>query len=94
MGIILSNHDEGVRMKNGRCPRCSSGSIRKQQNGLHADGWKMRLHVWMNKDEERLTDVVTYLCVFCGYFENYLLDRENLSFAARRWTKVERTEGD
>lgn len=75
-------------MKDGRCPRCGSVNVRKQCNGLHADGWKMRMPLWPNRVDE-VTDVVTYLCVSCGYFENYVLGKGRLSQAAQRWVRVE-----
>ena len=74
-------------MKEGKCPRCGSIQVRKQQNGLQG-GAEMKTAVWNDKYVTEPANIVTYLCIYCGYFENYLLDRALLSKATQKWTQV------
>jgi hypothetical protein len=50
-------------------------------------GWVLTSTAWEATHTEDV-EVFTYLCVYCGYFENYLLDREKLSLIASKWTRV------
>ena len=75
-------------MKDGTCPRCRKLQVRRKHNGLKADRWRITGSSWNQETGDEGADVVTYLCVNCGYFENYLIDRDLLSQAARIWTRI------
>jgi len=72
------------------CPNCQSHNIYAIRNGIGND-FKVKVHQdgdWMVATE----DWETHLCTDCGYYENYLLNREWLDKirmgAWRNWRKV------
>jgi len=74
-------------MLNGRCPRCGSNEIYRSTNGI--TGKEKGVFVktgFMNP----ATNKVTYLCTGCGYWEDYLPNREVLDKVktSKRWEKV------
>ncbi len=72
-------------MRNGKCPKCGSTTIHSQANGLLFAGRNEYIHLGM---AHYPTDIVSFLCVSCGYFENYLSDPKKLAEAAQQWPKV------
>jgi hypothetical protein len=74
-------------MKNGLCPRCRTAHVHARPNGLERLEWQLGTSSWQQRHSQP-AEVITFLCVLCGYFENYLLDRDQLSLAARKWPRV------
>ena len=77
-------------MKNGKCPKCNSTNVFKNQRGMNwgNSGW---VELWFGSLEERTneySDCDSYICTDCGYFENYLLDKEVLQKVQSKWTRV------
>lgn len=68
-------------MKNNQCPNCGSTRIYISQNGGGiGDGYQINVHS-SQYDSQMMVPTLewqTHLCVECGYFENYLLDKEML----------------
>ena len=74
-------------MKDGKCPKCGSADVRSSA------GVKNRL------DEEhgiqigggllpRTARIENYVCISCGYVENYILDQKKLRMIAERWPRA------
>jgi hypothetical protein len=55
-----------------KCPRCMSDDVFVSRHGV---GWDMTLRVEMN-GMTGTKNWVTYLCTDCGYFENYVTEKE------------------
>lgn len=78
-------------MKNGKCPKCNSTNVFMNRSGVEwADegGW---ISIWMGSPNERLgkqSYYDSYICVDCGYFENFILDKDILQEVQTKWTKV------
>ncbi len=52
-------------------------------------GWMMLKNLtWGKFKSWGGTSMDIYLCVDCGYFENYVPDKDDLSKAAKIWDKV------
>ena len=84
-------------MRSGKCPKCESieiyRCILKIGGGI---GWGDEyncLRVKARWGGETSNKWETYLCGSCGYFENYILDREILDEVIRdprsQWVKYE-----
>ena len=77
-------------MKNGKCPKCNSSNVFKNENGLYW-GEHLWVDVWFGtfregSNEQSNCDV--YICTDCGYFEHYLLDKDVLQKVRSQWTRV------
>ena len=76
-------------MKSGKCPKCNSSNVYQQSDGIRPrEDWVMLSSHWGKMPVLNPTKIDTYLCVDCGYFENYVPDKDNLSKAAKIWDKV------
>ncbi|MCP4542728.1 MAG: hypothetical protein GY832_36865 [Chloroflexi bacterium] len=76
-------------MNRGECPKCGSSNIYKQSDGIRPrDEWVMLDSHWGKLEVRNPTPVDTYLCIDCGYFENYVTDKDKLSKVAQIWDKV------
>jgi hypothetical protein len=66
-------------MKNGQCPKCDSREIYASADGGGiGDGFNLLVLT----QEESMTSTrqwQTFLCVSCGYYENYLLDEDKIA---------------
>ncbi|MCB9111945.1 MAG: hypothetical protein H6634_11935 [Anaerolineales bacterium] len=64
-------------MKTGTCPNCGSESIviSKEGGGI---GYGARIYIKLGWAMSTTPAWTTYLCVDCGYFENYIMDKEKL----------------
>jgi len=70
-------------MRNGKCSKCGSTTVYMQANGLG----NTREHINLGGIHYP-TEVVTFLCGSCGYYENYLSDVKKLAEATQKWPKV------
>jgi len=76
-------------MKNGKCIKCGATTVYTQPNGI---AWENQAGVyvkglaWLAKPHP----VDTYVCTQCGYFENYLPDKNILQKITEsdKWKKV------
>ena len=78
-------------MKNGQCPRCGSTNVYTRQNGIKSQGdwWGLTTTPPGSTFTVYLrSDVDTYLCTSCGYFENYVLDEGKLAEVPQKWNKA------
>jgi hypothetical protein len=77
-------------MKNGKCPKCNSTNVFMNRKGIEwGGGWW--LEIWMgnlNERSSRQSDYDSYICADCGFFENYILDKNVLNEVQTKWTKV------
>jgi len=65
-------------MKNGKCPKCNSTNVFKNQRGLDW-GKSAWVEIWFGNPEDRTnaySDYDSYICTDCGYFENYVLKKK------------------
>jgi predicted nucleic-acid-binding Zn-ribbon protein len=78
-------------MKNGKCPKCDSTNVFMNRSGVEwgdEGGW---IDVWIGSPDSRSgkqSEYDSYICVDCGYFENYILDRDILHEVQTKWTRV------
>ena len=80
-------------MRKGICPKCGSTEIYHfcmphVGGGL---GWERYLNIKVQWGEKATLNWDTFLCTNCGYFENYLNDRELLESVKNpenQWVKV------
>ena len=71
-------------MRNGTCQKCGSASICSQTNGV---GGRNGIAVSIGFSLES-TEVTSFVCTTCGYFENYFTDQKQLSNVKEKWQKV------
>lgn len=65
-------------MKNGQCPKCNSREVYASVDGGGiGDGFS--LHVLDGGSMAPTRQWQTFLCVTCGYYENYLLDEVKIA---------------
>jgi hypothetical protein len=78
-------------MKDGKCPKCSSTNIYTNRRGIDWGSKSQWLEIWFGTPDSRINawaDFDSYVCIDCGYFENYILDREALSEIQTKWKKI------
>ncbi len=73
-------------MENGICKNCNSQNIYKSVNGI-ISGDK-QVYVRNLSIFSSGTNKITFVCTDCGYYENYLEDKEILKKIASKWEKV------
>lgn len=81
-------------MRKGVCPKCGSTEIYHSYiphvgGGI---GWERYLIIKVQWGETATLDWDSYLCANCGYFENYIIDKEILNKTIKdpknTWEKV------
>jgi hypothetical protein len=78
-------------MKNGQCPKCHSTNIFKNVNGIDWGNEGSGIGIWIGSINSRSiawSDCDSYICADCGYFENYILDKDVLQKVQAKWKKV------
>jgi transposase-like protein len=65
----------GEAMKKGRCPKCNSTNVRKQPK-LSREAVSVGL---------RTLPLDRYVCVTCGYTEQFVADADKLRFVEEKW---------
>jgi predicted nucleic-acid-binding Zn-ribbon protein len=73
-------------MKNGTCPKCNSSNVFKKIKGVSFGSYPIRVNTGGMMVGG--TEFDSYVCVDCGYFENYILDTVKLEEVKNKWTKV------
>lgn len=73
-------------MKDGVCPKCASSEIRipPPQEGFIYMEKTLSVPQW-----KPLPGVQVYICIQCGYFEEYLENLERLAYLAVHWNRVD-----
>ena len=70
-------------MRDGKCPKCSSTTVYTKQGGVGDT------HIHVHTTFVSLpVEVVSYVCTTCGYFENYITNRDKLDDVAKKWEQV------
>jgi hypothetical protein len=62
-------------MKNGKCPHCGSSEVYVSQDGGGV-GEGFQIYVRIGDAMKPIRNGETQLCTSCGYFENYVLNRD------------------
>ena len=73
-------------MKNGQCRACASCEIRSNRNRKFPALNTITLTV--GSSVARYASLDTYVCVTCGYVENYVTSREDLEYIRDNWKPV------
>jgi hypothetical protein len=79
-------------MRNGQCPNCQSIDVYVSADGAGiGEGFALRIRIGDGMLPTKKW--ATYLCVSCGYFENYITDAEKIARivqdpAAAGWDRV------
>jgi hypothetical protein len=76
-------------MKNGKCVKCGAATVYSIANGV-VPGGRPRYYVQMD-GMYTASDVTSFLCTTCGYYENYIADAKKLTAVAARWPRVPTT---
>ena len=72
-------------MKSGTCPKCSSTEIYTKRNGIQSDIAFRFAYLAL-----RAPYLDAYICMSCGYFEQYIADVAELHDDIKQdWKKVE-----
>jgi hypothetical protein len=74
-------------MREGKCSRCGSLTVFAKQNGLQLGEDINGVRVYTSW-ATGTSPTVVFVCVTCGYFEHYLIDRNKLDEVARTWEQV------
>lgn len=81
-------------MLHGVCPRCNAQEVFCMTNGVMS-GDKI-VHVRGLGWSTRQCDHVTHVCTHCGYYEDYIADRDTLQAIAangKKWQRVPVSQG-
>jgi hypothetical protein len=71
-------------MKDGKCPKCNSSNVYKRDQGAGPEhGFFVSTSTITGGSAYE-----SYVCVDCGYFENYIQDKAKLQDVQKKWTKV------
>jgi hypothetical protein len=79
---------KGMFMKTGICPKCNSVNIFMKQGGMELGRSSMGVRVPTTMMTEP-SAINCYICIDCGYFENYIVDADKLADVAEKWQRVE-----
>lgn len=76
-------------MRSGICPKCNSNNVHYKNKGIIYE--MGRTWIWfvtggLSHDASNLD---SFVCVRCGYYENYVSDRAVLANIANTWEKIE-----
>ena len=74
-------------MKNGLCPKCNSTNVFMKNNGIWLGGHTLPLTIFPGSIGSG-ANCESYVCVDCGYFENYVVTKELLEEIRQKWNKV------
>jgi hypothetical protein len=71
-------------MKKGVCIKCESSTVYRRQDGI---GFELNLRIGSRYHQCAFE---TYLCTSCGYFENYLTNKNELKDVVNddKWKKL------
>ena len=72
-------------MRNGKCPKCGAATVHSLTNGISPGG--RREYILFGGANYGI-DIQSYVCVTCGYYENYLADPKRLAEVAQKWPPV------
>jgi hypothetical protein len=76
-------------MKDGKCPKCNATTVYSKRKGIKFGNGGVYVDIsseWISKS---VKEVDCYICISCGYFENYLVDPDRLHAITRDWEKVD-----
>jgi len=73
-------------MRNGFCSKCSSATVYSKAGGVGISD-NGQIHVYTGRISKAVP-YVSFVCTTCGYFENYIADRDKLADVAKNWAKV------
>jgi hypothetical protein len=71
-------------MKSGTCPKCQSSNVFRKKKGIN---YSRGVYVYTGAIT-RVSPHVSYACADCGYFENYITDRDKLADIVDEWERV------
>ena len=74
-------------MRNGKCPKCGSDTVYSKTDGLKYAVAKGVVFVHTSLMTIP-SSAISYICTTCGYFENYITDKNKLAQVAENWKKV------
>jgi predicted nucleic-acid-binding Zn-ribbon protein len=69
-------------MKTGKCPKCNSTEIYFKENVISIEGSQIRISPLSH------TPVNHYVCVDCGYVENYISHPKKIKRIKNNWVKI------
>jgi predicted Zn-ribbon and HTH transcriptional regulator len=76
-------------MKRGKCPKCESSQIYSRHAGIQPEGaWLMQDSTWGGMSVNKSVSIDTYLCIRCGFIENYLSDASKVPKVKQYWDLV------
>ncbi|AFZ20016.1 hypothetical protein [Allocoleopsis franciscana] len=73
-------------MKNGQCPKCGSPEVFSNTNRKFPALNTMT--IGSGNFGNRYAYLDTYVCVGCGYVENYVAKQADLNYIKEEWTSV------
>lgn len=73
-------------MKNGQCPKCASHEVFSNTNRKFPALNTMT--IGSGNFGNRYAYLDTYVCVGCGYVENYVAKQADLNYIKEEWTSV------
>jgi hypothetical protein len=74
-------------MRDGICPKCGAAEVRGARahfNWGGEEGVRVRTGAIV-----RGSQVDTYMCTACGFYEHYLADPGKLAEVAEKWARIE-----
>ncbi|MDD3628036.1 MAG: hypothetical protein PHV06_12050 [bacterium] len=75
-------------MKKGICPKCGAETVYSKNDGIKYSVMQGVVIVKTNTILNIPSSAISYVCTTCGYFENYITDKNKLSAVAKEWKKV------
>lgn len=76
-------------MLDGICPVCGSDAVFQRDNAWYVgNGDKSGIKILHEQFAEMTAVPTIYICVDCGYFENYVEDPKALELVRRYWKRT------
>lgn len=72
-----------MSLRNGKCPHCNKTDIRYRKDAMY---------FYRGGSGLSITPMVTFICIECGFVENYVRHHNHLDEVAEKWERLQQQD--